>query len=241
MSGIENAAQVVQQVQDSGMLEEGEQVEMESMADSSLSFSWNKPEKPDDIEKPASTTPRQGTIEKIAASMVKLAGPLTTSAVKNTHIEERLMRNHIKLHETVRQISILVEASKDSRADPSWMGAKLLHELQDFLEVDRLRMGLRGLSFEIRQQLEIEKMKLILLIVLLSAEEDPASFPTQKVVYFKQVETAYVQVLVPGETFEQVALKVHQLEQNPIPFYNTQRLRTWSWSTSEGRYFPGWA
>ena len=150
------------------------------------------------------------------------------------------MRNHIKFHETVRHILILVEAFKDSRADPSWMGAKLLHELQDFLEVDRLRMGLRGLSFEIRQQLEIEQIKLILITVLLSAEEDPASFPTQNVVYFKQVETAYVQVLVPGETFEQVALKVHQLEQNPIPFYDTQRLRTWIWSTSEGRYFPGW-
>ena len=121
------------------------------------------------------------------------------------------------------------------------MGAKLMHELQGFLEVDRLRMGLRGLPFEIRQQLEIEKIKLILLSVLLSAEEDPASFRTTNVVYFKQVEAAYIKLLVPGETFEQVALKVHQFEQNPIPMCNTQRLRTWTWSTSEGRYIPGWA
>ena len=104
------------------------------------------------------------------------------------------MRSHIKFHETVRQILFLVEVFSDSRADPSWMGQKLLHELQDFVEVDRLRTGLRGLPFEIRQQLEIEKIKLILLTVLLTAEENTACIPTQNVVYFKQVETAYVKV-----------------------------------------------
>ena len=87
--------------------------------------------------------------------------------------------------------------------------------------------------------MEIEKIKLILLTVLLSAESDTSDYPPKNVFYFKQVEAAYLKVLVPGETFEQVAGKVHQLEQYPIPLYNTQPLRNWTWSASEARYLTG--
>ena len=70
MSGIETAAQVVEQVEMSHLLEEAQQDEVESMADS-----WN----PDHIEEPPGTRQGVGAIEKMAGSMVKLAGPLTTS------------------------------------------------------------------------------------------------------------------------------------------------------------------
>ena len=75
--------------------------------------------------------------------------------------------------------------------------------------------------------------------MLLSAESDTSDYPPKKVFYFKQVEAAYLKVLVPGETFEQFAGKFHQLEQNPIPLYNAQPLRNWTWSASEARYLTG--
>ena len=182
MSGIETAAQVVEQVEMSHLLEEAQRVDVESMGDSCLSFSWNKPETQAQMETPASTTQGEEALEKMAASLNQLARPVTTSAVKNTYIEERLMRSHIKFQDTVRHIMFLVEVFSDLRADPSWMGQKLLHELQDFVEVDRMRTGLRGLPFEIRQQLEIEKIKLILFSVLINAAEDPHVYPPQNLV-----------------------------------------------------------
>ena len=53
---------------------------------------------------------------------------------KVTHVEDRLMRNNIKLHETVRQINHLVEVFDNTRTDPNWFFSKLSHELQDFVE-----------------------------------------------------------------------------------------------------------
>ena len=239
MSGIETAANVQETYADSQMFGETQQLEVESLADSAFSLSWNTVEKREPKLATESTIPEQEAIERFAANMVKLAAPLTTSAIKNTHIEERLMRNRIKFHETVRQLLILVEVFKDSVTDPSWMAGKLLYELQDFLEVDRLRMGCRGLSFEVRQQLEIAKIKLILQSVIACAEHDTTSFPAKNVVYFTEVEAAYLKFLVPGETFQQVAKKISQLDQNQIPLYNTQPVSAWTWSTSEGRYLPG--
>ena len=75
MSGIETAANVQETYADSQMFGETQQLEVESLAESAFSLSWNTVEKREPKLATESTIPEQEAIERFAANMVKLAAP----------------------------------------------------------------------------------------------------------------------------------------------------------------------
>ena len=96
---------------------------------------------------------------------------------KLAFLEARLMRNNMKVHESTRQILILIQVFDDFRASPDWMAAKLHHELQDFLEAERPRLSLADTAAAACCLLLLLLLLWLLLLLLLFAEVEPLEHP----------------------------------------------------------------
>ncbi len=155
---------------------------------------------------------------------------------KLSHLEDRLMRLNIKVHETLWQVETLVDVFDDKRSNMAWFTNKLGHELQDFVEAERLRLGLRHVADA--QANAMIKLKLRLLLAsVLSSEE----MPRKNLEYLKVVEANFFKLLEKGDTVESLSKQLNDLEANPFPFYNSfTRPETlekqWFWSFEQGMY-----
>ncbi len=155
---------------------------------------------------------------------------------KLSHIEDRLMRLNIKVHETLRQVETLVEVFDDKRSQMAWFTNKLGHELQDFVEAERLRLGQRHVADA--QASVLIKLKLRLLLAYVLSNEE---LPSKNLEYLKVVEATFFKLLQEGDTVESLSKTIHEFENNPFPFYNSFSKpeafeKQWFWSYEQGKY-----
>ncbi len=97
----------------------------------------------------------------------------------------------------------------------SWFAGKLGHELQDFVEAERSRLGVQGIDIDTARQIIKLKLRLIL-SSLLESDLNP-----KNVEYLRVVERLHFHLLEPDDTCKSVGEELHGLEKNPFRFYNT--------------------
>ncbi len=163
-------------------------------------------------------------------------GEASSEWFKLSHLEDRLMRLNIKVHETLRQVLTLVSVFNDQRGPMPWFCNKLSHELQDFVEAERLRLGMRNLPDS--QANNIIKLKLRLILTCVIADTD---MPQKNIEYLKVAEANFFKLLQEGDTIESLSQQLNVAEDNPFPFYNSLSKpesfeMTWVWSFEANRY-----
>ncbi len=163
-------------------------------------------------------------------------GEASSEWFKLSHLEDRLMRLNIKVHETLRQVQTLVSVYNDHQGPMPWFCNKLSHELQDFVEAERLRLGIR--NHPDSQANTIIKLKLRLILTCVLADSD---MPKKNLEYLKVAEANFFKLLQEGDTIESLSQQLNLAEDNPFPFYNSLSKpeafkMTWVWSFEADRY-----
>ena len=88
----------------------------------------------EDVEQTVEQYEEESALKSVEKRRSSLEPHVAYIGDKVTHVEDRLMRSQIKLHEAVRQMNILVEVFDNKGTDPNWFFSKLSHELQAFVE-----------------------------------------------------------------------------------------------------------